>query len=176
MPINIEKFSFKNILIFRAEKPFVNGTLFLSANQKEKPKNFVTDVVDNLPIEWCLIADCTLAVKYMQAAEIDNITAYILAEIDDFLQTPHSLENCAVKQNNNQLIETLADVFIRPTLYRDSGDIKIINYDEKNAHLILQFTGHCSGCPYAQNTLNNVIIRTFNRYLPQNIKVKMLEV
>ncbi|MBQ9035174.1 MAG: NifU family protein [Alphaproteobacteria bacterium] len=176
MPINIEKFSAKNILIFRTNMPFLSGTLFLSANQDEKPENFVTDIVNNLPIEWCLIADCTLAVKYMQAADIDNITAYILAEIDDFLQTPYSLENCAVKQNNYQLLETLADVFIRPTLYHDSGDIKIIDYDEKNANLTLQFTGHCSGCPYAQNTLNNVIIRTFNRYLPQQINIKMAEV
>lgn len=175
MLINIEKFTAKNILIFHSDTLFLSGTFFLSANLKGKQENFVAKIVDNLPVEWCLVANRTLAVKYLPTADIDDVIAYILAEIDEFAQAPHSLENCAAKQNNYQLIETVADVFIRPTLYRDNGNIKIINYNEKNMALTIQFEGHCAGCPYAQNTLNNVIIRTFKQYLPQHLNIQMAE-
>ena len=41
--------------------------------------------------------------------------------------------------------------------------------------LQVQFTGHCAGCPYAQNTLQNVIVKTFKRYLPQIKEVRLKE-
>ena len=72
-----------------------------------------------------------------------------------------------------QQIEALADSFIRPTLMRDNGNIRLITAE--NTVLQIQFTGHCAGCPYAQNTLNNVIAAALKKYLPQILTVQMVE-
>ena len=64
-----------------------------------------------------------------------------------------------------EIAEAIADAFIRPTLFRDNGNIEFLQL--QNNILTLRFTGHCAGCPYAQNTLNNVVARTLKKYLPQ---------
>ena len=123
-------------------------------------------------VEKCLITDTLLGIHYSSTVEKEDVKALVLAELDDYFS-----EQPQIYDNNSQvasidLIEALADSFIRPTLNRDKGDIKIISY--KGGILQLQFTGHCAGCPYAQNTLNNVIAGCFKRYVPQlkDIQVK----
>jgi Fe-S cluster biogenesis protein NfuA len=69
--------------------------------------------------------------------------------------------------------EALADALIRPTLNRDNGDIVI--HGIKDGVMELSFTGHCAGCPYAANTLQNVIMRTFLRYMPQIKEIRQTE-
>ena len=123
-------------------------------------------------IESCLLTDVLLSIKYTDSANKEDLTALILAELDDYLAAKPEIISLEQPDIDLSLFEALADAFIRPTLNRDKGDIKIISY--QNNELLLQFTGHCSGCPYAQNTLNNVIAGCFKRYVPQlgSIRVK----
>ena len=118
------------------------------------------------------MTDVLLSIKYTDSANKEDLMALILAELDDYLAAKPEIISLEQPDIDLSLFEALADAFIRPTLNRDKGDIKIISY--QNNELLLQFTGHCSGCPYAQNTLNNVVAGCFKRYVPQlgSIKVK----
>ena len=102
----------------------------------------------------------------------DDVRALTLAEIDDYL-TQGAEEKFVSNVTDSEKVEALADALIRPTLNRDNGDINIISL--QNGILTLEFSGHCAGCPYAQNTLQNVIVKTIRRYMPQITEVILKE-
>jgi Fe-S cluster biogenesis protein NfuA len=85
---------------------------------------------------------------------------------------PYSL-SAPASFSEKECAEALADALIRPILGKDNGGICIHNIN--NRVMELSFTGHCSGCPYAQNTLQNVVSKTFLRYLPQIKEIKLRE-
>jgi Fe-S cluster biogenesis protein NfuA len=62
---------------------------------------------------------------------------------------------------------------VRPTLYRDNGGIEVLSVE--SGVVLMAFTGHCAGCPYALNTLNNVVSKTLKKYLPQIRAVQIKE-
>ena len=123
-------------------------------------------------IERVLITDNMISCKYF-GSEADDIKSLLMAEIDDYLAQTNTLLTEDFSCDLYNLAEALADALIRPTLNRDNGDIKIISVEKDT--LTLTFTGHCAGCPYAQNTLKNVIERVFLRYIPQLKKIVLQE-
>lgn len=175
MLIKIEDLHPKNLINFYLPKPLVKpNSAEIFTSQKMKQPQIVSNILAIDGVEQCLLTDVLMSVRFTDSAVREDVQALVLAELDDYLndsgyqvlqttQTPASLE----------LLEALADSFIRPTLNRDKGDIKIISY--VNNCLELQFTGHCAGCPYAQNTLNNVIASCFNRYVPTLKEIKIKE-
>ena len=119
-----------------------------------------------------LLTDKLLSVHYQTDGK-DDIRMLVLAELDDyFTGTPAEI---AEKSNVSDIerAEALADAFIRPTLNRDKGDIDILSLSD--GILTIKFTGHCAGCPYAQNTLQNVIAKTLLHYMPQIKKIDLEE-
>lgn len=173
MLIKIEDLAPKNIINFYPPQPLCrqdSAKLFT----KPRPENLpLIRALAELPeLERCLVSDVLLSLKYADSAHKEDVKALVLAELDDYLSAVPQPLDFGQPAADLDFLEALADAFIRPTLNRDKGDIKIISY--QNNELLLQFTGHCAGCPYAQNTLNNVIAGCFRRYVPQlgSIKIK----
>lgn len=175
MLIKIEDLQPKKLINFYLPKPLVkpNSAALFTRQSTEIPQ-VIRAILDIDGVEQCLVTDVLVGVRFADSAVKEDVQALVLAELDDYLSDIEcQLMETAPVSGSLELLEALADSFIRPTLNRDKGDIKIISYN--NNCLELQFTGHCAGCPYAQNTLNNVIAGCFNRYVPALREIKIKE-
>ena len=136
-----------------------------------------TDLSGNIAtlagVERVLIAPDFISIRHNAAAAVEELKMLAMAEIDDYFAAPYALSGNLSAQTETKCAEALADALIRPTLNRDNGDIVI--HGIKDGIMELSFTGHCAGCPYAANTLQNVIMRTFLRYMPQIKEIKQRE-
>lgn len=136
-----------------------------------------TDLDGNLAaldgVERVLIAPDFISISHAAAAAVEELKMLVMSEIDDYFAAPYALAGNLSAQTEVQCAEALADALIRPTLNRDNGDIVI--HGIKDGVMELSFTGHCAGCPYAANTLQNVIMRTFLRYMPQIKEIRQTE-
>ncbi len=174
MQIKIEDLSAKQIINFFPPQPLApisSAILFDVQNQVDN--EFIKNILSIDGVQYCLITDILIAIKYTDSNNVDDIKSLILAEIDDFINEKRELISLVSPIKSLRLIEAIADSFIRPTLNRDNGDIKI--HDFSNGILNIQFTGHCAGCPYAQNTLNNVIAKTLLKYIPEIKSISLKE-
>lgn len=173
MLIKIEELDAKNIVNFYLPKPIVKvGDTLLFSASAATTNEFVNEIFEIKEINRFLLTEKMISIKYDDNASKEDIKALVLASVDDYLQNGELLE-CNDNTDNHAKCEAIADAMIRPTLNRDNGDI-IINCLSDGA-IEVQFTGHCAGCPYAHNTLQNVIIRTFKQYLPQITEIKLKE-
>lgn len=171
MHIKIENLASKKIINFYLPDAVIadDETTVLSGHADGD--DFLHNLLNIDGVTRVLLAGNILSIQYENGVA-DDIRALTLAEIDDFLtqgKAPKFVSNVT----DMQKVEALADALIRPTLNRDSGDINIVSL--QNGILTLEFSGHCAGCPYAQNTLQNVIIKTIRRYMPQITDVRLKE-
>lgn len=172
--IKIEDLSPKNIINFYLPHSVTPESVSLVfVNTDGCNNDFLQEVFDFSEVKRLLIAENLLSLQYAENADKEELKALILGCIDDYMQSARNFNNLADVTDLQTKCEAVADALIRPTLNRDNGDITI-TLPEQNV-LEVQFTGHCAGCPYAQNTLQNVIVRTFKRYLPQIRNVKLKE-
>ena len=174
MPIKIEHLDALNLVNFYLPQTLTTAPNFIAATPQNLPQNILArQLLDINGVTRCLIADNLIGIQYAPFAARDDVVALVLAEIDDYMAIAPIP---AIGESNlalPQQIEALADSFIRPTLMRDNGNIRLITAE--NTVVQIQFTGHCAGCPYAQNTLNNVIAAALKKYLPQIQTVQMVE-
>lgn len=174
MLIKTEDLAPKNIINFYLPTDITesgNSLLFFSA--PETGNSLLAEIFDTTDIVRCFVSENLLSVSYLENSDKEDIKALVLACIDDYIQENNHLPNIDDKADLLAKSEALADALIRPTLNRDKGDIAILSFADDV--LELRFTGHCAGCPYAQNTMQNVIVRTFKRYLPQIKEIKLKE-
>ena len=172
MLIKTEDLSSKSVINFYLP----NGTLsvkqtllFVSADDCKN--DFIEEIFSIDGVAYCLLAEDLVSIKYTDNSDKETIKALVLACIDDYMQNLSDLDGGCYDLMLK--CEALADALIRPTLNRDNGDITMSLLPENI--LQVQFTGHCAGCPYAQNTLQNVIVKTFRRYIPQIKEVRLKE-
>lgn len=174
MFVKIEDLTPKKIINFYLPHKLELATESLVVNKSEQIANILLKNIFSITgITRILLTSQLLSVSYDGAVK-DDVRAYILAELDDFFVEGFSSSVSDI--SNVTLIEqaeSLADALIRPTLNRDKGDIEILSL--KDGVLKLKFLGHCAGCPYAQNTLQNVIAKTLLRYLPQISEITLEE-
>lgn len=123
-------------------------------------------------IDWCLIIPELLAIKY-NGPNGEDIKALLLAEITDYFAEQGQLLPAENEADRADFAQAVADVFIRPTLNRDKGDVKLKFVSSEQIEA--EFVGHCAGCPYAQNTLQNVVMKTLQKYLPEVTKISLKE-
>ena len=141
-----------------------------------KPLDSKDVVVHNLMqidgVTKILLTDKLLSVYY-NTDNKEDLRMLVLAELDDYLTADFLPIKDISNVSNIEWVETLSDAFIRPTLNRDKGDIEIVSLTD--GILKIKFTGHCAGCPYAQNTLQNVIAKTLLKYMPQIREISLEE-
>ncbi|MBQ4400024.1 MAG: NifU family protein [Alphaproteobacteria bacterium] len=174
MLIKTEDLAPKTIINFYVPSPMIaNGSSLLFFKNEKIENDFVLQILSIEGVKRCLIVENLLSVQYSDIAEKEDIKALVLAEIDDYVNEGTSLSGVDDKTDLLVKCGAVADALIRPTLNRDKGDIALLSL--QNGVLEVQFTGHCAGCPYAQNTLQNVIVRTFRRCVQQIENVKLKE-
>src|SRR5574344_472770 len=165
MQIKIEEITNKNIINFYiSQKLATEQTAVLATPSTKYSSVLIQNIMQIKGIEKSLFTDELVAVTLSDNKNIEDIKALVMAEIDDFFNDNQPLIAEKNQAEIAELAEAVANSFIRPTLNRDKGDIQILKIE--NNSMELQFTGHCAGCPYAKNTLNNIIIKTFNKYIP----------
>lgn len=173
MLIKTEDLSPKRVINFYLPQAIIGeGNALLFKANNECKADFVAEMSEIEGINHFLITPNLISVAYNESTDKENIKALALAIIDDYL----SEGILSVFSDDASLIgkcEAIADAFIRPTLNRDKGDMLIENVQE--GLMDVRFIGHCAGCPYAQNTLQNVIVRTFKSYLPQIKEIRLKE-
>lgn len=173
MQIKIEDLQPKNIINFYLPQSLITGSALLFTANDKFDSDFLAEIFDVSGVQSCLFADNLLSIKFTAEVEKEDIIALVPAIADEYL----SVGKAIIPPSDYSLLidkcEALADALIRPTLNRDKGDINIKLLPDNV--LGVTFTGHCAGCPYAQNTLQNVVMRTFKRYLPQITDVKLEE-
>lgn len=64
----------------------------------------------------------------------------------------------------NKVIEVLDKV--RPALQRDGGDVKLIDVTEDGI-VKVELQGSCSGCPFSQMTVKNLIETELKNNIPE---------
>lgn len=174
MLIKVEDLTPKNIINFSAPVSMIeDGVCLLRSSAADGDNDFFRELFDDNGITRCLVAGNLLSVQYANDTDKENIKALVLACMDEYIDCNECFGVCKDSADLSEKCEAVADALIRPTLNRDKGDIVILSV--QNGIMEVRFTGHCAGCPYAQNTLQNVIVRTFKRYLPQINDVKLKE-
>lgn len=171
MQIDIENLTAKKITVFYPQNQFFVGNGFVLVHQGDTVAGFLKEIISFGEVEKCLLTSHALAVFYNNEKSVEDLKMPIMAEIDDYFSQDLRISVGGFAGNKLEAVEALADAFIRPTLNRDNGNIDIIRITDDV--ITVRFTGHCSGCPYAQNTLNNVVAKIFQKYMPQIEKVEI---
>ncbi len=170
MQIKAEILEKLQVINFYTEQPLVPDNLPRVAFAGTLPTDDLWKNILSLPgVERILAVANMISIRFATDSS-PELKMLIMAEIDDYTTAPYPLTNEFPTVTAKECAEALADAFIRPTLNRDGGDIEINNIN--NDIIEIAFTGHCAGCPYAQNTLQNVIMRTFLRYMPEIKEVR----
>ena len=146
--------------------------MLLSDNEIHYSEKFISAIKNILGVSRVLIAQNFMSVLFDSKENLEKNNSLILAEIDDFISENSLLNNIENKNTILKTADALADAIIRPTLNKDQGDIVFHSYS--NNILSLQFTGKCAGCPYAQNTLNNLIVKNLMKYIPEISQIKLI--
>ena len=172
MQLQIEKLENLKVINFFIRLELTEPAVLMKPNCINIPK-FVKNIFSECGGEYCLLTPDLIAFKYDNNTDIETASLIIMAELEDFFAAPENLRSIQKNDNILELAQAVADSFIRPTLNRDNGDVELLGLD--SGILTLKFVGHCAGCPFAQNTLNNVIAKTFNRYVPQIKEIRLEE-
>ncbi len=175
MQIKLETLEKTRIINFYpAEKVKIEGLLCLNNSADILNTSLSSNLMELEGAERLLISPDFISIRHSAAVAVEDLKMLAMAEIDDYFAAPYALAGNLSVQTETECAEALADALIRPTLNRDNGDIVI--HHIKDGIMELSFTGHCAGCPYAANTLQNVIMRTFLRYMPQIKEIKQKEI
>lgn len=174
MQIKLETLEKTHIINFYpAEAIMIDGVLCVSGSVDTVTTDLCKNLLTLAGVERVLITPDLVSIRYNGQAAVEELKMLVMSEIDDYFAVPYSLSGNLSAQTVKECAEALADALIRPTLNRDNGDIIIQQIND--GIMELSFTGHCAGCPYAANTLQNVIMRTFLRYMPQIKEIKQKE-
>ena len=172
MMIKVENLPNKQIINFYPPRAMnQTGEATVVDKRHLPPEGILHDILAIKGVERCLLSDTLISVRYNGQAE--DVRLPVLAEIDDVVAAEVLLPTFPQQLSDSEVAEAVADAFIRPTLNRDNGDLTILALE--NGCLAVKFEGHCAGCPYAQNTLQNVIVKTFRQYMPQIKTVELKE-
>ncbi len=174
MQIKIEDFAARRIInFFPSEALLKEGISAVAVAGQKTHLPLMQNILDIDGVTRCLLCDRLIGVQYADGADLTQIKALVLAEIDDYIAEKKPTEPEDTTVSLLERIEALTDSLVRPTLYRDNGGIEVLSVE--NGVVLMAFTGHCAGCPYAQNTLNNVVSKTLKKYLPQVRAVQIKE-
>ena len=171
MHIKIEDLAPKKIINFYLPEMLTAENDIVVLNKYSAGDVFLHNLFQTEGVTRVFLVGNLLSLQY-EGDAADDIRALALAEIDDFFAQGKA-QKFSSDVTDIEKAEALADALIRPTLNRDNGDINIVSL--QNGVLTMEFTGHCAGCPYAQNTLQNVIVKTIRRHMPQISEVKLKE-
>ena len=172
MQVQIETLENLKVVNFYVDGMVDKSALLFDSKSTEIPP-FVKNIFEYSGGGRFLITPELIAFKYPENADIETLKMLIMAEVEDFFANPQDLSGFGGEKDVLSLAQAIADSYIRPTLNRDKGDIEILNFE--GDVLSIKFVGHCAGCPFAQNTLNNVIAKALKRFIPNIKEIRLVE-
>ena len=172
MQVQIETLENLKVVNFYVDGMVDKSALLFDSKSTEIPP-FVKNIFEYSGGGRFLITPELIAFKYPENADVETLKMLIMAEVEDFFANPQDLSGFGGEKDVLSLAQAIADSYIRPTLNRDKGDIEILNFE--GDVLSIKFVGHCAGCPFAQNTLNNVIAKAFMRFIPNIKEIRLVE-
>ena len=170
MQVQIEHLANLRVINFYVSHLTANRAVLFVPENRQNPE-FVRNIFENCAVERCLITPELFACKYAENAKIDDVRLIVMAELEDFSENPQQLDNQAGEGDILRLGQAVADSYIRPTLNRDKGDVELLGFED--SVLNLKFVGHCAGCPFAQNTFNNVVAKELKRLVPDIKEIRL---
>lgn len=111
-----------------------------------------------------LLTEDFMYLKSISPDSLEDLKTIALAEIDDYVATPQTVQ-IAPEENTVNKIRIILKTIIAPFLQKDGGDIEFVNLD--NGTVKVHFLGKCHGCPYAEKTLKNRVEKNLIRYIPE---------
>ena len=172
MQVQIETLENLKVVNFYVDGMVDKSALLFDENSAKLP-DFVKNIFEYSGGGRFLITPELIAFKYPENADVETLKMLIMAEVEDFFANPNDLSEFGGEKDVLSLAQAIADSYIRPTLNRDKGDIEILNFEGNT--LSIKFVGHCAGCPFAQNTLNNVIAKALKRFIPNIKEIRLVE-
>lgn len=170
MQVQIEHLDNLRVINFYVPCLTVDRAVLFIPENRQSPE-FVRNIFKNCAVERCLITPELFACKYAENAKIDDVRLIVMAELEDFLQDAQKIEKPQGEGDVLLLAQAVADSYIRPTLNRDKGDVELMGF--QSSVLNLKFIGHCAGCPFAQNTFNNVVAKELKRLVPDIKEIRL---
>ena len=80
--------------------------------------------------------------------------------------------------NNNKttIIQKSNEILlkIKPYLAIDKGDVDVVDYEEENKTLVIQFKGNCVDCPLSMMTIRAGIEKLILREIPEIKRVEKM--
>lgn len=172
MQVQVEHLANLRVINFYIPSLVKNNALLFCQQSRDNPE-FLNNIFSSCNVEHCLLTPDLFACKYAKEADVEEMRLLIMAELEDFVESAQEVNFISDENEVMELAQAVADSYVRPTLNRDKGDIELLDFADGT--LRLRFTGHCAGCPFAQNTLNNVIAKAFNRLVPAIKEIRLEE-
>ncbi len=152
----------ETLLFFPTPLP-IRGAFYHS---KDTPESLplIQNIADTSLAQTLLLTADFIYLQSNAPAELEDLTALSLAEIDDFAASAPTPQT-APEQQTTEKIRIILKTVIAPYLQKDGGDIELVSFD--NGIVSVHFLGNCHGCPYAEKTLKNRVEKNLIRYLPE---------
>jgi uncharacterized protein len=106
-------------------------------------------------------------------AQAQKIVTYVsnASETNPLNEEFRSLDGLKQKE----LIDTLLDTKIRPTLSADGGGIELLNYITGNTPQVwLSYTGTCSGCHLSATSTADMLLDNFQTMIDKNVVLYLM--
>lgn len=94
------------------------------------------------------------------------------------LDAPHPHSDTIPAEGDSEVvlaIKELVRTAIRPLLQEDGGDIRFDGFDAAAGEMRVELLGACRRCPSSRNTLQDVIERTTQHWIPEVLRVVPVE-
>lgn len=69
-------------------------------------------------------------------------------------------------------VEEVLNKHVRPALAMDGGNVEVVEIDDSEGIVKMQFQGACHGCPMSQMTLQMTVERSLKEHIPEIKKVE----
>lgn len=94
------------------------------------------------------------------------------------LDAPHPHSDTLPAEGDSEVvlaIKELVRTAIRPLLQEDGGDIRFDGFTAETGEMRVELLGACRRCPSSRNTLQDVIERTTQHWIPEVLRVVPIE-
>ncbi len=139
------------------ELPYVKSVYFNN--------NYVT-ITKEFNYEW---AEIMLKLKEFVKNYIENGGTVVLDGFSEFIEKESAAQNATQFSGEDgdiaRKIKELIDMYVKPAVEGDGGNIEFKSYEKGKVHVIMQ--GSCSGCPSSTVTLKSGIEGMLKRMVPE---------
>lgn len=146
--------------------PFANSLMELPYVKNVHINNNFVTILKEFNYEW---SDVMLTLKAFIKDYLEKDGAIIREGFAEFMEAQVAASNEAQFSGEDgdiaRRVKELIDMYVKPAVEGDGGNIEFKAYDKGTVHVIMQ--GSCSGCPSSTVTLKSGIEGMLKRMIPE---------